>query len=190
MDVEIQQISISDTVVYAPFAGVLTAAPASVAGVQLAPTDYFEIVNPNTLVFRAAVDETDIAEVLTGQRATIELDAYRGTEFNSEVSYVSFTSSSTATGTVFLVELPILNPDINTFRIGMNGDVRIELDSKDDALTIPLIATRERGSKVYVDVKTGDNQLEEREIVLGLQTDELVEVVSGLSEEDWVLIPD
>ncbi len=190
LDVEIQQIAISDTVIFAPFAGVLTVAPTAVAGVQLAPTDYFEIVNPNSLIFRAGVDEADIAEVFPGQRAVIELDAYRGTEFESEVSYVSFTSSSTTTGTVFLIELPIHNPDISTFRLGMNGDVKIELDSKNNALTIPLIATRERDNKVFVDIRTGENQYEEREIVLGLETDELVEVVDGLTEDDWVLIPD
>ncbi len=190
LDVEIQQIAISESYLSAPFAGILTVAPTTVAGAQLAPTDYFEIVNPSSLIFRAAVDETDIAAIAPGQTAKIELDAYRGTEFESEVSYVSFTSSSTTTGTVFLIELPFDSPDINQLRIGMNGDVRIELAKKDNALTIPLNATRERDNKVFVDVRTGENQYEEREIVLGLETDELVEVVGGLTEDDWVLIPD
>lgn len=190
LDVEIRQIAISENALYAPFAGILTVSPADVASMQLGPTDYFELVNPNTLIFRAAVDETDIANVAVGQSAEIELDAYDGEQFSSEVSYVSFTSSATSTGTVFLIELPFMNPDMNVFRLGMNGDVRIVLDTKTDALTIPLNATRQRGDKVYVDVKTGENEFEEREITLGLETEDLVEVISGLSEDDWVLIPE
>jgi macrolide-specific efflux system membrane fusion protein len=188
--VEMQQIGFRDNYISAPFAGVLTVAPTPVAGVQLGPTDFFELVNPASLIFRAAVDEADIASVQSGQKAVIELDAYRDTTFNSSVDFISYTSNSTNTGTVFIVEMPLPNPDINTYRIGMNGDVKIELAAKQNALTIPLNATRERDNKFFVDVKTGENSFEEREITVGLETEDTVEVLSGLTEDDWVLIPE
>lgn len=190
LNVEMQQIGISDNYISAPFAGILTVAPTPVAGVQLGPTDFFELVNPASLIFRAAVDEADIASVQSGQKAVIELDAYRDTTFNSSVDFISYTSNSTNTGTVFIVEMPLPNPDINTYRIGMNGDVKIELAAKQNALTIPLNATRERDNKFFVDVKTGENSFEEREITVGLETEDTVEVLSGLTEDDWVLIPE
>lgn len=190
IDVEIQQIAVNDANLYSPFAGVLIYSPTTVSNVQLTPSDYFEVVNPNTLIFRAMVDEVDIADVQIGQRATIELDAYRDQKLETEISYVAYTSSSTATGTVFLIELPVNSTDIGTYRLGMNGDVNINLASKSDVLTIPINATRERDSKVFVDVETKAGQYEEREIKLGLETDTLVEVVDGLTENDRVLIPE
>jgi hypothetical protein len=72
----------------------------------------------------------------------------------------------------------------------MNGDVAIKLAEKQNALVIPLIATRERDGKVFVDVRTGPTTYEEREITVGLETEEKIEVLNGLSESDEILLPE
>lgn len=190
LDVEIQDIAIKNTVLSSPFAGILTVSPTTVAGVQLLGTDYFELVNPETLVFRAEVDEVDISSVKQGQKADIYLDAYPDEPHTTQVSYVSYTSNTSSTGTVFVVEFPINSDDLNYYRIGMNGDVEITVDKRMNVMSIPLIATKERDDKVYVDVKTGEGQYEERQIETGIETDEEIEVVSGLSVDDEVLLPD
>jgi multidrug efflux pump subunit AcrA (membrane-fusion protein) len=63
------------------------------------------------------------------------------------------------------------------------------LEKKTNLLSIPIDATRENDGKTWVDVRTTGDNYEEREVVLGLQTDEEVEIVSGLSEADEVLLP-
>ena len=191
LDVEIASIAVTNTVMSSPISGILVQSPTNVSGVTLAVTDIFLIVNPDTLVFRALVDEADIADIQQQQTANIELDAYPGETIDSSVSYISYVSTADASGTVFIVELPIqpLN-GLEKYRLGMNGDADIKLNEKADALTIPLIATRERDGKTYVDVRTGPQTYEEREITLGLETDEKVEVVGGLSESDEILLPE
>lgn len=189
LDVEIRDIAIRDTSLYAPFAGVVTVVPATTAGVQLLSSEYFEIINPDTLLFRAEVDEADIPQVSEGQRAEINLDAYPDQTIATEIAYISFTSSQTANGTVFLVEMPIPNPDLSLYRLGMNGDVSIVLERKLNVLTVPLLATRQRDGKTYVDVKDGEG-VTEREIQVGLESDEYVEVLGGVSESDQVVIPE
>ena len=191
LDVEIRDIAIQNSAIYSPFEGILTAAPTSVAGMQVLGSDYFEIVNPETLVFRAAVDESDIGLISIEQKGSLILDSFEDTQFDTQVSYISYTSTETTGGTSFIVEFPLSQIEANkTFRIGMNGDIEILLEEKDDVLTIPLIAIIERDEKTYVMVKSGENQSEEREITTGLETDELVEVISGLSESDEVVIPE
>jgi RND family efflux transporter MFP subunit len=191
IDVQLAAIAVSNTIMSSPIAGVLVSSPTNVTGVVLGPTDTFTVVNPSTLVFRALVDEADIALVTANQTATIELDAYPDEYINSAVSYIAYQSNLTASGTVFAVEFPIQSVDgLAKYRLGMNGDVSITLDVKENVLTIPLIATRERDGKTFVDVKTGEKTFEEREIVTGLETDEKVEVVSGLSENDQVVLPE
>lgn len=190
LDVEIRDIAIKNTALYAPFDGVLTSSPATVAGVQLLSTDYFEIVNPNSLIFRAAVDEADISQIQEGQTASLELDAYPNQIFESQVNYIAYTSSQSSSGTVFVVEFPLSGKNLDEFRIGMNGDVAINVDSKSQVMTIPFEATRERDDKTFVDVKTGDKTYEEREIETGLETEDKVEVLSGLSLDDEILIPE
>lgn len=190
LNVEIRDIAIQNTGLYAPFAGVLTVAPTTVTGVTILGSDYFELVNPETLVFMAAVDEIDISKVAIDQEAEIVLDAYDDETINTTVNYISFTSSEAATGTVFLIELSIPNPDLQKYRLGMNGDVSILLEEKENVLVIPLAATRERDGKVFVDVRTGETEVEEREIEVGLETEDEVEVTAGLSTSDEVLLPE
>lgn len=192
LTVEIQDIAISNTRLTAPFGGVLTVSPTSTVGVQLTASDHFELVNPNSLIFKAEVDEADIALVQPNQKATLELDAYPDKTITSYVNYISYTSSQTSNGTVFLIELPLDSTQWGTdfFRLGMNGDVAISLETSTDALTIPLIGLKERDGSSFVDVKTGDNTFEERQVSTGLETDERVEITSGLTEQDLVLIPE
>jgi membrane fusion protein, multidrug efflux system len=192
LDVEIRDIAISNTRLSAPFAGIITKSPTSVAGVQLISTDYFELVNPESMIFRAEVDEADISLIKMGQRGQIILDAYLDKEITGNVEYISFATSETANGTVFVIEIPLnsLMYGSNFFRLGMNGNIDIELETRENTMSIPLIAIKEVDDQVYVDIKTNDNEFVEREITIGLETDENVEVLSGLSLEDEVLIPE
>ncbi|MDQ5951672.1 MAG: hypothetical protein QG639_953, partial [Patescibacteria group bacterium] len=107
LDVEIQSIAINNTVLSAPFAGILTVSPTAVTGIQLLPADYFEVVNPDTLVFIGRVDEADIALVKEGQLTNITLDAYPDTDLQSYIDYIAFTSSQTTSGTSFDIEFPL-----------------------------------------------------------------------------------
>jgi len=190
LDVEIADIAIKNTNLYAPFEGILISSPTTVAGIQLLATDYFEIINPKTLVFKAIVDELDIGLVDLGKIAQIELDAYEDETINSEVNYISFISGQASTGTVFVVELPLNSEDVQKYRLGMNGDVEIKLEKKEDVLVIPLDATIERDEKIFVNVKTGKDTYEEREIEVDLETDDELEVIGGLNENDEILLPE
>ncbi len=191
LDVEIRDIAIKNSALYSPIEGILTVASTSVAGMQILATDYFEIVNPKTLTFRAAVDESDISLVKLGQKATLILDALSENELSTQVSYISYTSTETSGGTAFIVEFPLTETKVSQLlRIGMNGDIKILLEEKQNVLTIPSIALIQRDDTTYVNVKTGENQSEEREVTVGLETDELVEILSGLSESDEVVIPE
>lgn len=191
IDVEIQDIAIKNTVLSAPFNGILTASPITTTGIQLLASDYFEIVNPETLEFIAEVDEADIAKVQIGQPAVVELDAYPGEKLQTFVKSISFSSKQGENGTVFEVTFSLDQTQFSQLlRLGLNGDIAIELDTKANALTVPLIATRQREDKTYVDVRTGEKTFEEREIQVGLETDEKTEVVSGLTEQDEIVSPE
>ncbi len=190
IDVEIQDIAIKNTALYAPFDGVLTSSPTAVTGVQLLANDYFEIVNPESLIFRAAVDESDISFVSKGQNANLVLDSYPDEIISTSVSYVSYVSTETSSGTAFIVEFPLNKAaNGNLLRIGMNGDINIVLESKDDVLTIPTVSITQRDNKTYVGVKTGENQSEEREVKTGLETDDTIEILEGLSVADEIVVP-
>lgn len=190
IDVEIQNIAIKNSVLSAPFDGILTVSPTAVSGVQLTSADFFEIVNPNSLYFSAVVDEADIGKVSPGQTAELSLDAFPDEKYVTQVKDISFTSTVGDNGTAFAVEFPLSPQSFKQqMRLGMNGDITIILDEKDGVLTVPLSATKSRDDKMYVDIKKDDTTTEEREITVGIESDEAVEVLSGLTEQDLILVP-
>ena len=190
LNVEMQDIAVKEAVLTSPIEGIVTLMPAAVAGTQLTAADYFEIVNPKTFVFKAAVDELDIGQVKLDQTAKIEFDAFPNQVINSKVSYISFASQQTATDTVFIIELPLTGQSLDDLlRLGMNGNATIDLETKKNVLVIPLDSTKQKDGKTFVDVRTTANKYEEREIVTGLQTEEETEVISGLSDQEEILLP-
>lgn len=190
LTVEMRDIAIKEASLYSPLEGVLVKSPSTVTGVQLTASDYFEVINPKTLIFRAEVDEADINLISLGQKSVIELDAYDGQSLETQLSYIAYSSTTGSSGTVFLVEFPLLSEDLNRYRLGMNGDAKIIIESKDDVLIVPFEATISRDGKYYVNIKNPAGQPEEKEVQLGLETEDEVEIVSGLAEGDLVLIPE
>jgi hypothetical protein len=64
----------------------------------------------------------------------------------------------------------------------------LELEQKRAALLVPVQAVSRAGNKASVMLVTPQNKLELREIVLGMETPEAVEVLTGLAENDRVVL--
>jgi RND family efflux transporter MFP subunit len=193
LDVEVRDITIRNATLSSPLDGILVSNPVSVTGTNVLATDAFEIINPQSLVFRATVDQADIAQVKKGQATEINLDPYPDQKITTTVNYIAYKSSQSSTGTVYIVEMAIPNnyqySELEHYRLGMNGDAKIILDEKENVLAIPLSTTKERDGKTFVTVKTGDKTTAEKEIHVGLETDDKVEILSGLTENDQVILP-
>lgn len=191
LSVEIQDIAISNTTLRSPFEGVLTSAPIAVPGTTLLASDYFEVVNPKSLIFHANIDEIDLHKIAKGQSAEIILDAYDGEKIATQVSYISYTSSESTSGTVFLIEFPLNDQNIEKYRLGMNGDAVIKLAEKKDVLVIPIGAISERDGKTFVNLKANNKEQKvEKEIKVGLESEDKIEVIDGLTENDQVVLPE
>ncbi len=192
LSVEIQDITIQNSVLSTPIGGILVSSPASVTGTNLLATDMFQVINPQSLVFRATVDQADVSKVAKAQPGEVTLDAYPDQKLSTQVSYISYKSAQSSTGTVYIVEMPIQASgaaDLNRYRLGMNGDASIILNQKDDVLAVPVGAIREKNGQTFVRVKTGANTATDREIKTGLETDSQIEVTSGLNQGDEVVVP-
>ena len=71
---------------------------------------------------------------------------------------------------------------------GMFADVTLNLVKKDSVLTVPIQAVTRNGSEASVLVVDPQGRIEERKVKLGLEGANNVEVVSGLSANEQVVI--
>lgn len=106
------------------------------------------IVNMQSLEIDAAVDELDIANVKEGQKATITFDALTGKSYTGTVTKIAQIGKTTNNVTDYDVYVSVDNPD--GVKIGMTGNVKIAVQSKDNVITVPLDAIKTINGKSYV----------------------------------------
>ena len=147
------------------------------------------------LELEMAVDELDIGKVEVGQEVRITADALEGQTFSGVVDKVSINGTTANGATSYPVTIII--EDYGDLRPGMNVSAQIIGEVVPNALCIPVDAV-ERGNTVtvpgpgalsedglsVVDV----TKLETKEVTLGRNDDEYIEVTDGLEEGDVVLI--
>jgi RND family efflux transporter MFP subunit len=144
----------------------------------------FRIADLSVVWLEADVFEDDLAAVRIGQHAVVDFDAFRGEPVQAVVSYVSPVVDSLArTGSVRL----ILKGAAGRIRPGMFGTARIEAPIGHPAIVIPRQAALVTGDRQLVFVVDSIGRPHPRPVVLGAETDSLVEVLHGLGAGERVV---
>jgi HlyD family secretion protein len=106
------------------------------------------IIDPNNMQIILPVDELDITKVKVGQKATISVDAITGKTYQGTVQKIATSGQTTNNVTTFNVTISIANPQ--GIKQGMNANVTIAVQSKENTLTIPIEALIQRNGKQFV----------------------------------------
>ena len=171
----------------APFDGTITMA-ASVepgAGV-IAGVPVFTVVDPTRMEFEAAVNETDIAAVQTGQTASITLDAFNDPFTGKVVAVQSAPRQTTTGGVAFGVRISFEAGNARLFQ-GMSGSADLTTSSISDALVVPVESVVSKGTAKTVFVVDAGGVAHAHAVSVGASTDTVVQVLSGLSAGDQVV---
>ena len=197
---------LNETIITAPMDGIVVGEPKTAGTMAVQgnsnPTVIMTIADLSKKQILAKVDETDIGNVKVGQQATFTVDTYTGKTFTAKVSKISQTdvsnswntnSSSTSSSSnsnsviYYYVVLDVDDPE-NLLLPAMTARVEIITAEKDDALAVPISALKTDSQGSYVVVDLGRGQTENRYVETGIYSDEYVEIVSGLSDGDSILV--
>ncbi|MFA5157136.1 MAG: HlyD family efflux transporter periplasmic adaptor subunit [Candidatus Omnitrophota bacterium] len=155
---------------------------------QTVTTSEAVLVLSDHLIVRAQVDETDIGKVRLNQDAVVSLDAYADNKIKAKVEHIYYESETVNNVTVYKVDLVPEEVPL-FFRSGMNATVNFIIDSKDNAILVPLEAVHEDKDGDYVMVKNNAaNEPARRTVVLGVSDDKNIEIVSGLGINDKIIM--
>jgi len=146
------------------------------------------MVLSDRLIVRAQVDETDIGKISLDKKAIISIDAYPDTKINSIVEHIYYESQTVNNVTIY--EVDIVPEEIpKFFRSGMNASIDFIGQSNDNALLIPAEAVYKEKDVSYVLVKQSEDAQPVRAAVkLGISDDKNVEVLSGITKDDKIII--
>ncbi len=195
----VAKINLERTRIYSPVDGVVISRNVdvgqTVAASLQAPTLFTIAEDLRKMQINTAVDEADIGKVREGQKVFFTVDAYRGREFVGTVDQVRLSPTVTSNVVTYAVMVNVENTDL-ALKPGMTASVEILVEEKKNVLRIPARAQFFRIPDEYRAQVASDTPLEEkpdvtriwvlnhrrpepREVVIGLSTSQLAEVVGG-----------
>jgi RND family efflux transporter MFP subunit len=186
------------TRVTAPFSGVITKRYANTGSMIQAGTasqtqamPLVRLSENSLLRLILPVPESVVPTVHVGQQVEVRVAALNRTFPGKVARFADKVQSSTRT---MDTEVDVPNPKLILIP-GMYAEVNLTLDNRHDVLSVPVSAVdpdedtgaaHAKSGKVVV--ITAANRLEPRRVLLGLETSHLVEVRSGLSNGDMVVV--
>lgn len=177
----------SDLALLAPRTGTIIEMTVAVGDVVAEQQQIARIAGPDDLTLVADVDELDLPNVQPGAAVRFRLDAFPATEVDGIVESTAPQARAQGGATVFPTVIRFDAPDELDIRAGMNADVTIVTDARENVLLIPERALRTVGERAFVTIVL-DGDTEEREVLLGYRGQGVVEIVDGLADEDVVVL--
>ncbi len=174
--------ALSDTVVRAPFPGLVAERMVSVGDYVTKGTKVAGVVRVDPLRLRLTVPEQLVSAVGVGQPVTFEVDAYPGRRFQGNVRYISPTLE--ANQRALTVEAVVANPD-GTLKPGFFATAQLQQRLKTPATLVPAAAVQTSNGTSRVYVVAGDH-VEERIVTIGETVNALVEIITGLKAGERV----
>lgn len=150
----------------------------------------------STLTFEMKIDEKDINKVQVGQEVTITADAVEGVTFSGVVDTVNINGTTVSGQTNYPVTVVINDPQ--DLKPGMNVSADIIVERAGTVLCVSVDAVNRGSDKPTVQVaqegaldENGNvvdpSKLETREVTLGRNDNDNIEITSGLSEGEIVV---
>lgn len=186
LDVEIANLTLELSTIVSPIEGIVTNIDQPVAGVNITPaTARFEIVNPDTLYLSAIVDQQDVVKLKNNMQTKIVFDSYPNQTYQGKIYYISFAPAPGEEGS-YIVKTTLPKSILPKLRLGMGAEINILVTSKKNVLAIPFSAISEEKNKSYVFVLENGRRVK-KEVVLGVEGEDLIEVKRGLQEGQVVV---
>jgi HlyD family secretion protein len=141
------QVNLNHTIIKAPIDGIVVSRDVdvgqTVAASMSAPTLFVIAQDMTQMQVSAAIDESDIGRIESGQTVTFRVDAYPDDEFSGTVRQVRLQPVVEQNVVSYTTIISVLNPDLK-LRPGMTAIVTVEIARADDTLRVPTGAFRFR----------------------------------------------
>lgn len=210
--------ALSKTSIYAPMSGTVSALNKELGeialGSQFQKDVIMVIADLSAMEAQVNVDENDIVSIALRQQAEVEVDAMPDTKLHGQVSEISSSANTAASGTLdqkteFEIKIGIADPPAS-LRPGMTASAEIITKTNDNALCVPLqsVAVRtvdqlkmkgEKREAVEERFKSDEDGFVEivfrvekgkavaTQVKTGIQSDEFIEILDGLNEGSEVV---
>jgi HlyD family secretion protein len=171
------EVDLANTDIRSPVDGVIIQRSvelgSTVAASLQSPTIFTIADDLRRMEIAVSIDETDVGRVKPGQRTAFTVSAYPGREFEGKVKHVRLGSQTVSNVVTYTGIVSIENPKMELLP-GMTASVKIETESRSNALLAPNAALRwkpagavAKGPGVWVIGPDGDPRMVQVRLGLG-----------------------
>ncbi|WP_339666153.1 efflux RND transporter periplasmic adaptor subunit [Maribacter arcticus] len=175
---------LSDTKLYAPFSGIITAKMTEIGATAAPGIPAFTVMKTDKVYAKASITESEISKLKIGTDAKVEI-ASMGETFNGKVAIVN--PSADALTRTFNVKVRLDNAE-NKLLPGMISNIKIETGNEVSVITVPTDAiVRDANDLIYVYVVKENKAIKKRVSLGNFKGNEVI-VTDGLQLNDKVII--
>ena len=148
------------------------------------------IADMSKMIFEGEVDEAEVGKLKVGMPLEISMGALQDEKFDAKLKFIAPKGVEEEGAVQFRIEGDLAVSDSTNIRAGYSANAAIVLEEKKDVLSIKeaLLQFDKETNKPYVEVETGENEFEKRELELGVSDGIDVEIISGIDEDSKIKI--
>ena len=181
--VDLARKSAADTVVRAPFTGIVAERLVSTGDYVSRGMKVATVVRIDPVRVELTVPEQYLSQVKAGQAVRLSVDAYPGETFTAHVRFVS--PALKADQRALTVEAVAANGD-GRLKPGLFATALLQQPTPAPALLVPSTSVETVAGTSRVYVIAADNKIEERIVTLGEKVGERVEIATGVKAGERV----
>lgn len=187
INLALTKLELDKNQVSAPFDGIVLSSAFS-NGEFAGPGVTAVSVISSQFIIKADINETDIAKLSPGQEVETTLDAYPDKLLAGKIAEISPISKNLAGIVSFEIKVKPDDSAQSYLKYGLSANVTIIISKVENVLYVPLQSVYEENGKKYVDILTENNESKKAEITTGNYNYDYIEVKSGLTEGDQIII--
>ncbi len=175
-----------DMFLVSPVNGVVTAVNSKL-GENISVSETFAEVMTDELQITANISETDVAKIAKGATVEITFDALpRNLVFSGTVVDID-PAETVIQGVIYYQATVTFEAEDARIKSGMTADLEVLVDKQLDALSVTPGAIQYEGDVPFLYVLENGEKIH-REIEVGLEGNDAVEIVSGIEENERVVL--
>ncbi len=155
-----------------------------------AGTTIASIADMSKMIFEGKVDEAEVGKIEKDIDLEIILGAVDDKKFPAKLNFIAPKGTEESGAVQFTIKADVTLDENYFLRAGYSANAEIVLEQKDSVLSLreALLQFDKKTEKPYVEIKTGEDKFERKDIEIGISDGINVEIVSGITKDDEVKI--
>lgn len=188
--------AVANTEIRATVSGMILDVPVKVGNQVIEANNFNDgttiaiLADVNKMIFEGKVDESEVGKITENLALEITVGAIENKSFDAILDYIAPKGVEENGAVQFEIKGSLSKKDTTFIRAGLSANASIILARADGVLTIKesLVQYDRQTQQPFVEVETGNQEFERRDLVLGISDGLIVEVISGVSLEDLIKV--